>query len=61
MSIDENVNAKRVEILRLAAKYGAHNVRIFGSRMRGDAGPNSDADFLVAMDPGRRLLDLGRW
>jgi predicted nucleotidyltransferase len=60
MSIDDAVYAKRGEILRIAAKYGARNVRIFGSRMRGEAGPNSDVDFLVEMAPGCSLLDLGR-
>jgi uncharacterized protein len=60
MGIDDAVYAKRDEILRIAAKYGARNVRIFGSRMRGEAGPDSDVDFLVEMDPGCSLLDLGR-
>ena len=60
MGIDEAVNAKREEILRITAKYGAHNVRIFGSRVRGDARPDSDVDFLLEMPPGCSLLDLGR-
>jgi len=50
---------KRADILRLAAQYGARNVRIFGSVARGDAGPDSDVDVLVEMEPGRSLLDLG--
>ena len=50
---------KREEILRLAAKYGAHDVRVFGSAARGEAGENSDIDFLVDMEPGRSLFDLG--
>ena len=49
---------KRVELLALAAKYGAHNVRVFGSVARGEAGPESDIDLLVDMDPGRTILDL---
>ena len=60
MGIDDAVNAKREEILRITAKYGAHNVRIFGSRVRGDARPDSDVDFLLEMPPGCSLLDLGR-
>jgi predicted nucleotidyltransferase len=50
---------RREEILRLAAKYGARNVRVFGSVARGEADEVSDIDFLVEMEPGRSLLDLG--
>lgn len=48
---------KREEILEIAAKYGARNVRIFGSVARGDAGESSDIDLLVDMEAGRSLLD----
>lgn len=58
MCSDELVKNKREEILRLAAQYGAHNVRVFGSTARGDAGPDSDVDLLVDFEPGRSLLDL---
>ena len=60
MDIDEGVKAKREEILRIAGKYGAHNVRLFGSRARGDARSDSDVDFLVDMPSGCSLLDIGR-
>jgi hypothetical protein len=50
---------KRDEILRLAAKYGARNVRAFGSAARGEADEASDLDFLVELEPRRSLLDLG--
>ena len=50
---------KREDILRLAEKHGARHVRIFGSVARGDAGPDSDVDVLVEMDPGRSLFDMG--
>jgi predicted nucleotidyltransferase len=59
MDKNELLAAKREEILQVAARYGAHNVRIFGSVARGDAGPSSDIDFLVDMEPGRSLFDLG--
>lgn len=49
----------RDEILRLTAARGAHNVRVFGSAARGDAGDDSDVDFLVDMEKGRSLFDLG--
>ena len=53
------VNDKRESVIHIAAKHGARNVRIFGSVARGDAGPSSDLDLLVDLDPGRSLFDLG--
>jgi predicted nucleotidyltransferase len=50
---------KRKQILAIAQKYGAYNVRIFGSVARGDASLDSDIDFLVDLEPGRSLFDLG--
>ena len=48
---DPLLRAKRAEILRLAAKHGAYNVRVFGSRARGEARPDSDVDLLVEFEP----------
>ncbi len=59
MNIYEVLKNNRDEILQLAAKYGAYNVRIFGSVARGEADANSDVDFLVEMEPGKSLFDLG--
>jgi len=59
MSREELVREKQGEILGLAARYGARNVRVFGSVARGKADEQSDVDFLVEMEPGRSLLDLG--
>lgn len=53
------LQTRRDEILRLAAQRGARNVRVFGSVARGEATSDSDVDFLVDMEPGRSLLDLG--
>ncbi len=53
------IRQKRDEILRLAIKHGATNVRIFGSVARDEADEKSDIDFLVDMEPGRTLLDMG--
>ena len=50
---------KREDVLRIAQKRGAYRIRVFGSVARGDARPESDIDFLVEMEPGRSLLDLG--
>jgi predicted nucleotidyltransferase len=51
MSIDQRIQAKRREILRIAAAHGARNVRVFGSAARGESGPDSDVDFLVTVQP----------
>lgn len=59
MVIDERLMAKREDILRLCAIHGARNMRVFGSVARGDADARSDIDFLVEMEPGRSLFDLG--
>lgn len=59
MAVSELLQEKREEILRLCARYGARNVRVFGSVARGQADVQSDIDFLVEMEPGRSLFDLG--
>lgn len=46
------------EIVAIAARHGGRNVRVFGSRARGEARADSDLDLLVDMEPGRSLLDL---
>ena len=55
----ELLKSKREEILCIAARRGARNVRLFGSLSRGEADAQSDVDILVDMEPGRSLLDLG--
>ena len=56
--IGRDLQRHREEILRLAARYGARSVRIFGSVARGEARSDSDVDILVSMEEGRTLLDL---
>lgn len=51
---------KKAEILKLAEQCGARNVRIFGSVARGEDRQDSDIDFLVDLDSGRTLFDLGK-
>jgi predicted nucleotidyltransferase len=46
------------DIVRIARRHGAQSVRVFGSRARGDGGPESDLDLLVTLEAGRTLLDL---
>jgi len=50
---------KKPDILRLAGIHGCRNVRVFGSVATGETNVSSDVDFLVDLDTGRGLLDLG--
>jgi uncharacterized protein len=59
VTIKAALKEKRQEILRITGKYGARNVRVFGSVARGGADAESDLDFLVELESGRSLLDLG--
>lgn len=62
MMLDELLKEKRTEILEIAANYGAYNIRVFGSVVRGETRPESDIDFLVELEAGRDLLDhAGLW
>ena len=59
MTLHELRTTKRDQILHAAAVRGARNVRVFGSVARGDSDAQSDVDFLVDLEPGRTLSDLG--
>ena len=51
MTILELIREKREEILPIAARHGVLRIRLFGSVARGEAGPESDVDFLVEVGP----------
>lgn len=57
MVLEEIIKTYREKVLQIAAKHGAHHIRIFGSVARSEAGPDSDVDILVELEPGRSLLD----
>ena len=59
LKLDDVIMPNRERILQIAKQYGAQRVRVFGSVARGQDDANSDIDFLVDMDPGRSLFDLG--
>ena len=59
MKMDEVILPNREKILQIAEQYGARQVRVFGSVARRQDDAGSDIDFLVDMEPGRSLLDLG--
>ena len=54
-----DLQARREEILAIAARRGASNLAVFGSVTRGEASDASDVDILVDLEAGRSLLDLG--
>jgi hypothetical protein len=56
--MDHALEEKREEILRIAALHGGRNVRVFGSRARGEGRPDSDFDILLDLEPDRSLLDI---
>jgi len=53
MAVDDLIAIYREDILRICAKHGARNVRVFGSFARGEATPESDLDLLIDAGPGR--------
>ena len=66
MRLIQLIQEKREEILSIAAKHGAYNLRIFGSVVRGEETEISDIDFLIDYDldkispwfPGGLIKDL---
>lgn len=65
MTLQETLKSRREEILRIAARHGVTDIRVFGSVARGDAAEDSDVDFLVEAKgrttpwfPGGLVVDL---
>ena len=56
MSIYDRLQEQRAEIIAIATKHGAYNVRVFGSVARNEADSANDLDLLVDMEPERSLL-----
>ncbi|MDP8924996.1 MAG: nucleotidyltransferase family protein [Chloroflexota bacterium] len=63
--LEDLVRLNRDEILEIARRHGAGNVRVFGSVARGESGPDSDLDLLYDVVgpttpwfPGGLLVDL---
>ena len=54
MTLQDLIKDKRAEIITIAAKHGAYNVRVFGSVARGEATEKSDLDLLVDYDSSQR-------
>ncbi len=65
MEIEQLLKEKREEILQIALRHGAKNIRLFGSVARSEAGESSDIDILVEVGenpspwfPGGLIADL---
>jgi hypothetical protein len=54
-----NIRARRDEIIAIGERYGASDIRIFGSVARGDATEKSDLDLVVRFESERSLFDQG--
>jgi predicted nucleotidyltransferase len=59
MDLDSLLAQNKDGIREICRRYGASNIRVFGSVARHDAGEASDIDLLVDLEPGRTLFDLG--
>jgi hypothetical protein len=60
-TISDDIRAPREEILTIAARHGAHNVRIFGSVARGEARPDSDLGYCSMQAPIRHRSSPVGW
>jgi uncharacterized protein len=66
MALLDTLREQRLEILQVAARHGAFNIRVFGSVVRREETSESDIDFLIDYDqakttpwfPGGLLMDL---
>ncbi len=56
LQLPAGVSAEDIEAL--ASRFGASNLRVFGTRATGRVRPDSDLDLLVELEPGRDLFDL---
>lgn len=50
MKLKHLILEKKEQIIDIAAKHGAYNVRVFGSVARGEETENSDIDLLIDYD-----------
>lgn len=56
----EQLKAYREDILAIAERYHAPNIRVFGSVVKRETTQNSDIDFLIDVPPEQTLFDLIR-
>lgn len=56
--LDPLIAANRERLVQAARSNGIERLWVFGSRARGDAGPDSDVDLLYELQPGKSLWDV---
>ena len=59
MITKSDIIKRREEIIAVANRYGAFDIRLFGSIARGDSTDASDLDLIVRFQPSRSLFDHG--
>ncbi|MGD9946841.1 MAG: nucleotidyltransferase family protein [Desulfobulbus sp.] len=59
MSQYQSIQDNKQAIIDIARTHGLFNLRVFGSVARGEDTIQSDIDFLVDLETGRSLLDIG--
>ncbi len=57
MALRDELQRQRDAVLAIAARHGASNLRVFGSVVRGEEGPDSDIDLLVDLAEDRGFAD----
>jgi len=57
MALREEIQRQRDIVLGIAGRYGATNLRLFGSVARGEERPDSDVDLLIDLSPDRGFGD----
>ena len=57
-SLSQRLQGAREEVLAVAHRHGARNLRIYGSVARGQDRPGSDLDLLVDLERGCSLLEV---
>jgi predicted nucleotidyltransferase len=57
MSLREEIQRQRDVVLGIARRYGASNLRLFGSVARAEERPDSDVDLLIDLGPERGFSD----
>ncbi len=58
MPLLDSLLEKRSELVAVARRHGATNVRLFGSVVRGEETPSSDLDILVDLAEDRGFEDF---
>jgi uncharacterized protein len=59
MEMNKLITDNQIAIKSMVKQHGVKTICLFGSMAKGDISDNSDVDFLVKLEQGRDLFDLG--